>query len=415
MPVGPFGREAAPETRRLIDAILLSEWAVPALLCFLHAARDGLPFFTRCPDPYLASRNGNEPGERGSLFRLSPGLLQLIRTVGMGAILEGTTFDPAGAETILDFSERLDWSLPERGDFVWYSWTRRCSLRIPHWDGTSREANDWYEPLPDAGAPSYGAVIASGDGWGAAVTSAKPPVEPSTESSPVMASPPSPVPGEAGGTEGSPDGPSTPPEVVAPAPVESPAEVEELPVVVPPPVVPYCAGPTVEPAVLHPPGVASAAVPYSAALLISDMTGRETQTPSMVAEGAPAGASSEEASAAVPGAQAALRALQVECGYTGMPTPPTLAVGLVSARAWLVEVTQFKAPVAGLQFAIRQRDTGDDLLRGETMARIRAAQDHLAVLSEQVTTKRPYGAVEADPAGTAPQGSEPSAKRQRHD
>ena len=109
MPVGSFGREAVPETRPLIDAILLSGWAVLGLLCFLHAARDGLPFFTRCPDPRLASRNGNEPGERGSLFRLSPGLLQRIRTVGVAAILEGTTFDPAGAEAILDFSERLDW------------------------------------------------------------------------------------------------------------------------------------------------------------------------------------------------------------------------------------------------------------------------------------------------------------------
>ena len=107
MPVGPFGREAAPETRQLIKAILLSEWAVVLLLCFLHAARDGLPFFTRCLNPRLASRNGNEPGERGSLFWLFPGLLQLIRTVGLGAILEGTTFDPAGAEAILDFSEQL--------------------------------------------------------------------------------------------------------------------------------------------------------------------------------------------------------------------------------------------------------------------------------------------------------------------
>lgn len=69
MHLGPLGRGARPQTRRLIDAILLSEWAVLALVCFLHPARDGLLFFTKCPDPRLAPRNENEPGERGSLFR----------------------------------------------------------------------------------------------------------------------------------------------------------------------------------------------------------------------------------------------------------------------------------------------------------------------------------------------------------
>ena len=78
-------------------------------------------------------------------------------------------------------------------------------------------------------------------------------------------------------------------------------------------------------------------------------------------------------------------------------------------------MTQLKAWVVGLQFAICQRDTSDDLLRGEMMARVSSAQHHLAELSEHVATKRPYGAVEADPAGTAPQGAEPFAKRLRHD
>ena len=81
-----------------------------------------------------------------------------------------------------------------------------------------------------------------------------------------------------------------------------------------------------------------------------------------------------------------------------MPAPPTLAAGLTLAHAWLVDVTQLKARVAGLQFSIRYRNTGDDLLRGEVMARIRAAQDHLAILSDQVVIKRPHGAVETDSA-----------------
>ena len=96
----------------------------PAGAFFLHLARDGLLFFTRCPDPRLANRNAKERGERGSFFRLPPGLLQLSLSVGVAASVEGTSVDPAGAETILDFSGRLDWSLPERGDFVWYSWAR---------------------------------------------------------------------------------------------------------------------------------------------------------------------------------------------------------------------------------------------------------------------------------------------------
>ena len=144
------------------------------------------------------------------------------------------------------------------------------------------------------------------------------------------------------------------------------------------------------------------------------MIGTRTQTPSVAADGAPTVAPDGEAPATVPDAQAALRALQVECGYADVPAPLTLAAGLTSARAWLVEVTQLKTRVAGLQFAIRHRDTGEDLLRGETMARVRAAHDHLAVLSEHVAAKRPYSSVDADPAGTK-QGTGPSTKRQARD
>lgn len=118
MPSGPFGSGATPQTRRLVDAIPLSEWAVLALLCSQHAARQGLPFFTKCPDPRLAHWNGKELGWRASLFRLSSGVLQLIWSVGVAAIVEGTVLDIAGAEALLDFSEQLDWSLPERVDFV---------------------------------------------------------------------------------------------------------------------------------------------------------------------------------------------------------------------------------------------------------------------------------------------------------
>ena len=229
MPPSLFGRGATPLTRQMINTILLSESAVLALLCFLHVARDSLPFSTKYPDPRLAHWNGNEPSERGSLFRLSPGLLQLIRSVGVAAIVEGTAVDPAGAEVLLDFSERLDWSLPERGNFVWYGWSRGCSLRMLHSDGASAEADDWYEPLLQADIPSYWAVVQSGDGWGVAVSSSRPPVEPSTESLLVTAVSPSPLPGEAAGvdpgvgtTESPPVRPSTPAVVDKPSSTGSP-------------------------------------------------------------------------------------------------------------------------------------------------------------------------------------------------
>lgn len=84
------------------------------------------------------------------------------------------------------------------------------------------------------GTPSNGAVIYSGEGWGAAGSSAKPPVEPSTKSLPVMAAPPAPPPGDASGvdpgvgtTEGPPVGPSTPPAVDVTTPTGSSREVEE--------------------------------------------------------------------------------------------------------------------------------------------------------------------------------------------
>ena len=422
MPPGLLGRGATPQTRRLIDAILHSEWAVLALLCFLHAARDGLLFFTKCPDPRLASRIANEPGVRGTLIRFSLTLLGLIRLAGVAAILEGTSFDLVGAEALLDFSERLDWSLPERGEFVWYSWSRGSSLRMPHWDGVSTKADNWYKPLPDTGTPSYGAVIASGDGWGAAVSSARLPVEPSPESLPVMAASVSPSTDEvavvdpgAGTTEDPPVGPSKTPVVEVPTPSGSPRGFDEEPTVEPTQVVPRHTASAGKPIAENPTGRTPMSVQDPAAPLVSDITETGTQTPSTAAIGVTAGAPTEERPATAPDAQDALRSLQLECRYAGVPAPPTLAARLMSVRAWLVAMNQLKARVAGIQFAIRQHDTDDDLLRGETMARICAAQDHLAVLSAQVANKRPYGAVDTDPAMVTLAGSEPCRKRQHRD
>lgn len=64
----------------LIRAIALSERAALALRCFLRAAWDALPFFTRCPDPRLDERRHH--AEKGLLFRLQPSLVALIRSGG---------------------------------------------------------------------------------------------------------------------------------------------------------------------------------------------------------------------------------------------------------------------------------------------------------------------------------------------
>ena len=80
----PRGRAESAEIehrRGLVRAIFLCEWAVLALLCFLRAAHKGLPFFTKCPAPRLQARRDEPVGEGGVLFRLSAGLVALIRSV----------------------------------------------------------------------------------------------------------------------------------------------------------------------------------------------------------------------------------------------------------------------------------------------------------------------------------------------
>ena len=87
----------------------------------------------------------------------------------------------------------------------------------------------------------------------------------------------------------------------------------------------------------------------SAALPIRNMTKTGIQIPSLATSGAPRVRPTRRPrhDSARAGCLARL------VGYAGVPSPPTLAACLRSARAWLVWVTQLKARVAGLQFAIR--------------------------------------------------------------
>ena len=119
----------------LVRAIVLSEWAVLAFLCFLHDSLEGMPFFTNCPDSQLLARREEPIGERGMLFRLSAGLVFLIRSVGVAEILEGTAFDATDAEQLLTFAEVMDWSgrpdLVHRRFQLWFRRNRRCTMPVP--------------------------------------------------------------------------------------------------------------------------------------------------------------------------------------------------------------------------------------------------------------------------------------------
>ena len=85
-------------------------------MCFLRAALEGMPFFTKCLDPRLLARRDKPIGERGMLFRFSAGLIGLICSVSVAAILEGTAFNTTDAEQLLTFAEGMDRS--GRPDFV---------------------------------------------------------------------------------------------------------------------------------------------------------------------------------------------------------------------------------------------------------------------------------------------------------
>ena len=104
-------------------------WAVLALLCFLRATYEGLTFFTKCPDPRLLDMRDEPLCERSVLFRLSAGLVALIRSVGVAGILEGTEFDAEYAEQLLTLAVGFDCT--GRTDFVCYSWNQRRTLPMP--------------------------------------------------------------------------------------------------------------------------------------------------------------------------------------------------------------------------------------------------------------------------------------------
>lgn len=85
---------ALQQSRELVHEIFLPEWAVFTLPFLVRTAHDGLRFFTNCPDLRLTARRHEPPCERGMLLGLKPGLVCLIRSVGVRAILEVEVADP---------------------------------------------------------------------------------------------------------------------------------------------------------------------------------------------------------------------------------------------------------------------------------------------------------------------------------
>ena len=120
-----------------------------------------MPFFTKCPDSQLLARSYKPIGERGMLFRLSSGLIALIRSVGVAEILEGTAFDATDAEQLLTFAEAMDWS--GRPDFVRFSWNRRCTLPMPSGVEAEVGATDGAAALDLADAADAVDAVDAGD------------------------------------------------------------------------------------------------------------------------------------------------------------------------------------------------------------------------------------------------------------
>ena len=94
-----------------VHAVGLTEFAASAVLCWLLAARDGVRYECRAPDPRLfPSGLPNFPS--GRLFHLSAVLISLIRSVGVEALLRGSPFLASDFDSCVA-SNRATCMLPE--------------------------------------------------------------------------------------------------------------------------------------------------------------------------------------------------------------------------------------------------------------------------------------------------------------
>ena len=111
-----------------VHAVGLTEFAASAVLCWLLAARDGVRYECRAPDPRLfPSGLPNFPS--GRLFHLSAVLITLIRSVGVEALLRGSPFLASDFDSCVA-SNRATCMLPER-DFCVFDWSTKQVVTLP--------------------------------------------------------------------------------------------------------------------------------------------------------------------------------------------------------------------------------------------------------------------------------------------
>lgn len=125
----------------------------------------------------------------------------------------------------------------------------------------------------------------------------------------------------------------------------------------------------------------------------------------------PAGRSSAAASQAY----VALLELQFSCEYAGSwRRPPSQLFFLLAARSWVTEKAELRERVHELLAREKRREADKNRIREEALARLRTAQDHLTVLSRQLSVgKHPRSAVASDPTNLDESDARHSTKRQR--
>ena len=104
---------------RFIHSIALTEFAAYALYSWLLAARDGIQFNCRSPDPRMYQQ-GYEMYPPGRLFFLPPALTSLIEGLGLNSLLAGSEFTMQDARACAT-AMASDSFLPSR-DFAFFDW-----------------------------------------------------------------------------------------------------------------------------------------------------------------------------------------------------------------------------------------------------------------------------------------------------